>query len=280
MLTEWLNATQEYARRPAMFYSGNRKILRHQRITFEDQTPDISLRMIGFTKNKMSQLRRNYLHEESRDAAVQLWKGRLEKDKYGSVGFHCFRHYVKGRSLNAGELNVAPVSKRASVMGPCIQAISLTLGNDGKTHVDAFYRTTELFKKFPADLIFFPELLEPFDFTEAPVATVTCHFANMTCHPMYFASLLPLFADPVQPIEDLKQHDEYFWKWCVKWTARYVCEERAHGIAKYAQALRVKKDVLERLSPEGLPVLQQYLRKNHPGYAHTRFDEDGGEGEE
>ena len=91
---------------------------------------------------------------------------------------------------------------------------------------------------------------------------------------------LPAGPVAVQPIEDLKQHDEYFWKWCVKWTARYVCEERAHGIAKYAQALRVKKDVLERLSPEGLPVLQQYLRKNHPGYAHTRFDEDGGEGEE
>lgn len=277
MKAEWLAAVEQYAATPARFYSGNRKILRHHTVTFRDLTPDIALSDIGFTKNKMSQLRRNYIHEESRAAAVTLWDARVKKDKYGSVGFHCFKHYVKGRSAATattadGTINIQQVSKRASVMGPCMQAFTLSYMDDGSSTVDVFYRTTELFKKFPADVVFFEEMLAPFDFSNAPLQEITCHFANMTCHPMYFASLLPLYDDPVAVIEKLRATDEYFHKWVVKWTARYLCEEFAHGIAKFAQALRVKHDVLERLDPYALEHLQFYLRDNHPGYAHTRFE--------
>jgi hypothetical protein len=291
--TEWLAAVEAFAGTPAEFYSGNRKILRNRTIKFSDLTPDIDLADIGFTKSKLSQLRRNYIHEESRAAAVTLWEARLKKDKYGSVGFHCFKHYVKGRSADTattadGQVNIQQVSKRASVMGPCMQSFSITLMDDGTTAVDVFYRTTELFKKFPADVIFFPEMLAPFDFRMAPLTEVTCHFANVTCHPMYFASLLPLFEDPVGMIEAQKAYDPYFWKWIVKWTARYLCDEYAHGIAKFAQALRVKHDVRERLDPYAMEHLQWYLRENHPGYTHTRFEhpapgevvEDEEEGEE
>jgi len=285
MRAEWLDYTQRLARTPALFYSGNRKIMRPERLTLTDTTFDLRMEDVGFTRNKQSQLRRNYLHEEARAAAVTLWDARLAKQKYGSVGFHCYKHYVKGKA--EGVVDLTPTSKRASVMGPCIQAVNLTLeerrGGGRVTHVDLFYRTTELFKKFPADLVFLEELLTPFNLEPAPLESVTCHFANVTCHPMYFAGLLPLMDDPLENLMALEPLDPYFHKWVVKWTARYLCEEYAHGIAKFAQALRVKADVLERLDPYTLELLQLYLREHHPGYTRTRFAHDGdgnGEGNE
>jgi hypothetical protein len=42
------------------------------------------------------------------------------------------------------------------------------------------YRSTEVFKKFPADIVLLRDLLlPPFDFSGMEI-TVTCYFANMT----------------------------------------------------------------------------------------------------
>jgi len=246
----------------ADFYSGCRKILQRRRLRFKLKD-DFAIKDCGFTKTKLTLLRKLYLHDESRDMAVKLWHRRLEQKKYGSVGFTCYNHLLKA--------DPSKKSKRASVMGPCIQAVTLTLNERGSVNIDAFYRTTELFKKFPADLVFMrDELLEPFEL-ENP--TVTCHFANITCHPMYFVTLVPLMDRPIQAFEDLR-HDEHFYNWCVKWTARYVCEENSRGIQKFAQALRVQKDALERIEPKQLKKLQAYLRKNHPGYRNDYEGDD------
>jgi hypothetical protein len=206
----------------------------------------------------MTMLRRNYLHQESIEVAQQLWERRLGQGKYGSVGFTTYAHFIKG--------DPEKKSKRASVMGPCIQSITLTLLNRGETAVDVFYRTTEFFKKFPADLVFLrDELLTPFDFSSAPITEVNFHFANVTCHPMYFVTLLPLVDNPVDTVDKLRE-DEYFWKWVIKWTARYLCDEYHRGIAKFSQALRVQKDARERLRRRQVNELADYLRENHPGY--------------
>ena len=61
---------------------------------------------------------------------------------------------------------------------------------------------------------------------------------------MYFVTLLPSLDDPIAELEKIKAADRYFFDWIVKWTARYVIEEYHRGIAKFAQAQRVKKDAL------------------------------------
>jgi hypothetical protein len=224
----------------------------------------------GYTKSKMTMLIKNYLHKESRDVAIDLWNKRLGQRKYGSVSFTCFAHFVKGGSVDAKR------SKRASVFGPCIQSVSLTYLNNHTTAVDVFYRTTELFKKFPADLVFFREiLLEGFDFSNAPVAEVTFHFANITCHPMYFVTLLPLLDDPMGELDDIKKNDPYFYDWVVKWTARYLVPEYHRGIQKFAQAMRVCQDARSRIPKKVMPDLIQYLKDNHPGYRNDYVDPDG-----
>lgn len=257
MLESWINVALACAESKADFYSGCRKILRSRIHSFKikDKTP-IQLHHAGFTKSKMSMLCRNYLHAESRDVAKQLWERRLDQDKYGSVGFTTYNHFIK--------TDPNKKSKRASVMGPCIQSVSLTLMDDKSTAVDVFYRTTEMFKKFPADLVFIRDvLLEGFDIKPR---LINCYFANITAHPMYFVTLVPSLDDPTGALASIRAKDKYFFDWCVKWSARYVCKEYSRGIDKFAQALRVRKDAFERIDSHKMRELQKYLKANHPGY--------------
>ena len=143
MKKDWLRWSLSLSREPADFYSGARKILRNRTLTFTRVKDDLTIGDSGFTKMKMTLLRKGYIHEESIEAAIMLWERRKSQRKYGSVGFTCYNHFIK--------TDPNKKSKRASVMGPCIQAVTLTLLNDGTTVVDVFYRTTEFFKKFPAD---------------------------------------------------------------------------------------------------------------------------------
>ncbi len=240
------------------FWCGCRKITRAQRLHFGSRhwTDDMKMSDLGYTPAKMKQLDRNYLHEESQTIALQLWERRLRQGKYGSVGMTTYNHFIKN--------DPDKKSKRASVMGPCIQGVTITLLPGGVPAVDVFYRTTELLKKFPADLVWLRDrLLAPFELKEPEV---TFHFANVTTHPMYFATLVPHLADPVQFLETLKLTDMRMWTWAVKWTARYLCEEHGNGIQKFSQALRVQDGLVKLLKPSVRLKLEKYLRKNHPGY--------------
>lgn len=254
-------------------YSGCRKIIRPKRLTFDSIDDSLQLEDAGYTKAKLTHLTRNYLHTESLEVAVQLWDRRKKQAKYGSVGFTCYAHFIKGGSIDAKR------SKRASVFGPCIQSVTITWVDKKTVTVDVFYRTTELFKKFPADLVFIRDvLLAPFDFSGMQIDQVVCHFANVTAHPMYWVTLVPHLDNPVQDLIDIGERDPYFRNWIVKWTARYTCDEFHRGIAKFAQAMRVSKDARERIQPRKLKKLNEYLRDTHPGYRND-YD-DSGEDEE
>lgn len=265
MRDEWLNQCILLGAAPGDFFSGARKI--HRNVTFQlkNLDQDMVIRDCGFTKTKLTMLKRLYYHEESIATAVQLWDRRLGQRKYGSVGFTCYNHFIKNDPTKK--------SKRASVMGPCIQSVTLTLLPDGSTAVDCFYRTTELFKKFPADLVFLRDTLMP-NFKVDKLREVNFHFANVTIHPMYFVTIIPLLDNPFRVLNAMRE-DERFFNWTVKWTARYLCDEYMRGIAKFAQAMRVRKDALERIPPKLLKQLQDYLRENHPGYRNEyEGDED------
>lgn len=260
--SEWVEYCLGFAAEPPDLYSGCRKILRGKRMLFTELDDSLQLADAGFTKHKMAYLKRAYLHEESLAVAVELWARRREQDKYGSIGVTCYNHFIKGGT-----------SKRASVMGPCIQSVVVTYLDKRTYAVDMFYRTTELLKKFPADLVFVRDVILPaFDFEGMRCTGLDCHLANVTLHPMYFVTVLPLINDPINALEVLKVKDEYFHNWVVKWTARYVCDEFHRGIAKFAQALRVRMDARNRLLPDAFDAVQEYCRVNHPPL-RTRFPE-------
>jgi hypothetical protein len=151
--------------------------------------------------------------------------------------------------------------------------VSFTLLNDRSVALDAFYRTTELFKKFPADLVFMRDVIVPAIVGEERVSRLRCHFANVTSHPMYAVTLLPHLVNPIDELERVKEQDRRFYDWTLKWTGRYICPEYHRGIAKFAQALRVQKDALSRITGKRLAKLQEYIRDNHPGY-RGEYEED------
>lgn len=268
MKEQFIKAACELSFAEADFFSGNRKILCNRSLTFEGPLlDDFDIADCGFTKSKLTMLRRLYLVQESIDAARKLWEERKKKSKYGSVSFHCFGHTIKSEKT----------SKRGSKMGPCLQSVVLTWipgrqrQSDGWTDITVSYRTTEFFKKFPADLIFLrDELLSQFDFTDVPIRNIHFHFAGMTIHPMYFVTLVPHIPKPIKMLNQLRDEDPHFWDWIVKWTSRYICEEYEHGIQKFEQAKRVGLDAHRRIDPKTLERLQRYVRKHHSGFRGAR----------
>lgn len=258
----WISNGLRMAVEKNSFYCGCRKIIRNQHITLKelDESIDsLTIRDCGYTKSKITMLRRNYIHEESLATAVQLWERRKSQRKYGSVGFTTYNHLLKSDPNKK--------AKRASVMGPCIQAVTLTYLKNHTCAVDMFYRTTEWFKKFPADLVFLrDEVLTRFDFTLCPMSEITFHFANVTMHPMYFVTMIPLIDHPTVELDRIRKHDKYFFDWTIKWTARYLLPEYHRGIEKFSQALRVSKDASTRIPKSVLVKLQAYLKRYHPGY--------------
>lgn len=256
MKQEWVDHALFYSKVPADFYSGARKILRGRDVIFNDIMGQLAVEDAGYTKSKMTMLTRNYFNAESHKTALMLWEKRLKQDKYGSVGVSTYNHFVKG--------DVKGATPRGSVFGPCIQSFTVTYLNKRETAVDVFYRTTEWFKKFPADLVFIRDvLLAPF---EIEPVEARFHFANITMHPMYFVTIIPHLEDPVKELEKIRKADPFFFQWIVKWTSRYLVKEHQRGIAKFAQAIRVQMDAKKRIDKETLRELLPYFKKHHPGY--------------
>lgn len=268
------------SRTPAEFYSGCRKIHTGVTMTFPhpfdhdrlDNKRELTIEDAGFTKMKLSMLRRLYWDDEHAEKVAELWRGRLDRGKYGSVSVSTYHHITKSDPTKR--------SKRASVMGPCLTGVAFTLLNKREVAVDAFYRTTELFKKFPADLVFIRDTVIPaIDVDPATIVRLRCHFANVTSHPMYAVTWLPHVENQITTLDAIKACDQRFFDWTIKWTGRYLCPEFHRGIAKFAQALRVQKDAQERITGKKFKLLQEYIRDNHPGYRGD-YDEDAADDEE
>lgn len=265
----WLDISEKLALQKADLFVGARKVVQAVRFDYEwdeKTVGDLKMEDAGFTKSKMSMLVRNYYLEPSIKAAVMLWKERLKKKKYGSVGFSCYAHFVKG--------DVGGHTKMGSKFGPCIQAVTLTY-HKKRTVVDVYYRSTELFKKFPADLVFIRDvLLTSFSFREAPIERIRFYCANVSVHSMYAVTLFPPMKDPIAWLERIRRKDKYFWLWCVKWSARYLCPEHCNGIQKFMQAMRTCNIANRDIDKKKLRELRVYLRKHFPKKSKTTEKED------
>lgn len=258
LLSQFVQQSLRLCRKEADHWSRTeRKILRGVRITFDRWDDSLQLEDLGYTPVKQSLLRRLYLNEKSRDGAIDLWDHLTEGDKIGSVAFSTCNHVVKGgESLDEV---LSKKAKYASVQGPCMIGVSLTSIPRQPVEVDVFYRSTEFFKKLPADLIFLREvLLKPFS-VDAP--SVTLHLANVTLHPMYFVTLIPHMDEPLFEMNRIRMADDRFHRYIVKKTSEYVCPERGDGIAKHSQSQRVKKHALKAIRGSKLRDLRDYVRE-------------------
>lgn len=265
MKTAWLNNCLQIAKTPADFYSGSRKILKD--VILEFPWPcTLTYADAGYSvKMKEHQLARNYLDQESIDAASQLWDMYRQRPKYRSVTFSTVRSLIKDHK-----------GPRGSKMGACILGVILTMNNRGnEVEITFCYRTSELFKKFPADLVYFSDLItKNFNLDGMKVTKLKCYFANLTAHPAYFVILLPHLKDPIKSMDKLKEVDKYFFDWAVKWSSRYLIDKYGNGIQKFSQALQVQKYARTQITGEKYQQITEYLEANHPGYTRSRFNHD------
>jgi hypothetical protein len=235
---QWIEECLRLARRPSNIYASERKIIRNQRVTLT-LDDSLSLASVGYTDRKGGMLEGLYLNEESRDAALKQWEGR-KRGKFTSVAFHCFNHFEKRSGL-------------VGTQGPCLTSVIVT---DTTRGVDATiaYRSSEFFRKFPADLVFVRDvLMDGFG-----VSTVTFNFANVTVHPLYFPILIPLLEDPVSVLRDLQERDPRFARIVLRQAKDLLCGGKTN--ANFGQGQRVAKHALASTDPATLKKVQAYLR--------------------
>lgn len=258
--SEWLDHCLRLAGRKSYIYASIRKIVRNQRITFDRLWDDsLNLDDLGYTDMKTSQLKNLYLHEESRAAALQLWQGRehnkRRSNKFQNVVFHCHAHDSKRSGISGKQ-------------GPCLSSVTVTHIWSGRVEVNAFWRSTEIFKKFPGDLVFLRDvLLKPF----GRINSVTCDIANVTVHPLYFLNLIPQLDDPVGKLQEIEKSDPDFHQRIVNVTHDQLCGGDSN--ANFQSAQRVKRFALAKIDPKTLKELKAYLQSKATAKAR-RWEED------
>lgn len=257
MRRDWLDLCRVSSMTPATYWSGGKKILRNQSFFFPDPLGPITVEEIGFTKAKMSLLKKAYIHEESLSSAADQWNNRkrYKPRSHWSVGFSCYNHILKSHS------RVDDEDSMGSIMGPCLQAVTISHTIQGVAEVDVFYRTTEVFKKFPADLVLLRDhLLSRFDFERTPLGSMTFHVANMTVSPTYAPVALGASKDPLSFLDDILRGDPKFHKLVSTWTYKLLKGPES----KFNQARRTQRSVKRLMSDESREAIISYIGRHYP----------------
>lgn len=149
----------------------------------------ISLEDLGYSGsgNKISQLTRNYYNPESvKSAREKLGIRVAKKSNYTSV-----------------MISMVGEKKDPRSQGHCMSSMVIThnpknllRGKKMSVAIDIFYRSTEIIRKFGADLIFLstkviPESLPP-SLSLEDITEVRFHFSNVYFSPTFYPLLIPL----------------------------------------------------------------------------------------
>lgn len=255
MRDQWVKLAIEKMMAKPDLWDGSKKIFRNVVHTFtEVEGSDFSAGEVGYTGSKMTALRGLYIHEPSLSMAVQLWEKRQASRKYGSVGFHCYNHLLKSHA------QLENTAKRSSLMGPCLQAVTLTCVDRVRCEVNVFYRTTEILKKFPADLVMIRDMMLPrFNFTNIHLGGVTCHWVNLTMSPMYVGILAPLVPDFVELMEELAEADPRFHSHAIRAMHSYIRHEVINKEThKFNQSRRTAMGIRKLLSDNQVKTILSY----------------------
>lgn len=254
MNKSYMKAIRTYAFDPDCYLSNSSgKFFRHKILTL-DNLDDVSMWDCGYTKLKLNQLIKQYLHHESRDEALRLWDIIKKRGKYSSVSFHTYNHYQK-------EIR----SYLSSIMGPCLLSVSISYFAKAPPEVTCYYRTTELLKKFPADMVFIRDiLLPPFELPEDTVYKF--YFNSLSFYSMYMITPLPHFKSPVGFLKRLKVKDGKFHHGACKYLSRYFFIEEEE---KFCQARKAKEGAYAIFTTDQIETIKNYLTGE--GYA-DRFN--------
>lgn len=243
MLDQWVDNGLELDLQRPNFILSNRRIFTSRKLSFTFPC-SIGLDDCGYTGKKLNDLTKSYYHKDSFEGALALWEKRGPKP--GSVSFSTMIETEKSHTDS---------SRISSKIGPCLGVVSISRWPDERLVVDGFWRSTEYYKKFPADLIWIDRLLEPFQIPKGTI--LNCYFANLTLNAMYNAQLLVHLDNPVAHLKHLAKLDPQFHKNVCRNLRYYLMDNT--GIKKFAQALRVEMFVKESMRPSTARSVVKYL---------------------
>ncbi len=242
-MTSWLGLCEKLAFMPADYYSGVQKIIHHQSI--EIQVKKIGeIDYYGYSEkgNKIKALRKHYLDEDSIQNAANQIQEIVRKNRYGSAGF----------SMRGDE-------KKWTKQDFCIQASVVTHVPGNELELTVFYRTTEVIKKFAADLVFIKEVVLPY-FNDVSY-NVNFYFNNVTVHPMFFPILLAHEPQPVEFLKSLKANDNKFFVGVGKWMQKYLFEGNTSWVQNFSQARQIHQAMIELTSEQDLKDIKEYFNE-------------------
>jgi len=222
---------------PAFMYSGVRKII--QDITWTiDELPDLTYGDLGYGPNKFTQLCRNYLDTD------ELERVRALLDKRA------------GQSFTSVAMSLRGAAKESRSMGHCMQTLVIAWKKDMET-VEVQYRSTEVVKKFGADLVFLRYLLDELDLSPN---LFRFRFANAYLSGVYFPTLCSYW-NPVDFFDYLWEHDQKLFAGGTRFLLRSARRKDQHF--PFSPENNQHQYGWAHLDMKGI---QEYLEKKHEKY--------------
>lgn len=252
---------------PSYSYAQERKFMEGQTMLFPDfvwrEGCSHNLEDLGYSKTgtKMTQLTRDYMNWGEIEAAKKAFWER------------------KDQSVTSWAISTIGAAKR-NAQGHCIRNMfvnyhhpKVSVGEEGTLVVHLHYRTTELLRKFGADLVFIrnvliPEVLAGNPWKDEP-DEVYIHFANC----FFSALFIPVFyqyKDPIKFLKDLReaQGDTIFYRRCLYRTKTML--EKEPDTYKFASR-RNMSEFAHRLISSGKidkQEVQDFIKRSETKYAN------------
>lgn len=210
--------------------------------------------------SKEEQLTRVYLNDEEIRRTNQKFRERSESETSRSM-----QTCVTARFGNQ--------EKEARSQGYCMQSVTMNwfarpaLQKDPLFTLDLHYRTTELCKKFYADLKFlhetvFPKLLK--GVKQSPTA-VNFHFVSAYVSTMYLPVVLRVI-NPLDFLKSVERFDPKFFKLMLRdYDLWLFTEGNPYNYRQRKNMLDYgKKHIITQLKPDELRELKSIVRKHRP----------------
>lgn len=225
--TDWVSNLVVYGNTAA--YAQERKFLENITLTIPGDVwargcshTFADLGYAGKGDSKIKQLKRNYYNEQSVIDARAAIQSRDDQE-ITSIG-----------------ISTLGQAKKGSSQGYCIRSVvvnyfgaKVTPDKKDRLTIDVHYRTTELLRKFGADLIFLHEFLIPEILKDNPWNISGPHEVRLHLSTCFFSALfIPVFfrfTDPVFFLNRLKKHTgKQFYKRCLFRTKTMLERDASH----------------------------------------------------
>lgn len=222
---------------PALKYSGVRKIVQNVHVE-TDKLPLISMTDLGYGKNKVAQLKRNYVNEEEFQRVRSILEKRSDHE-FTSVA-----------------VSLRGAKKDSRSQGWCMLDLVVSRTKHFES-VDINYRSTEVTLKFGGDLAFLPWVFEQLGLKPN---VIRFHFANLYLSGVFLPTLSS-FWDPIEVLEYLWNHDRKLFSGGTRFFLRSSYQR--DQVFPYSPEQQQHKFLWSRFSVAEIKKVRDFLEKKH-----------------